>query len=69
MSLLEHAPSFFGQFSHDTIIVAPSLSFEIMLFDVVFIDKNTNKNKYSNEKKNLLPHPSTTETLDNIIQT
>ena len=43
LTLIGDEPSFLGQISHDIRIVALSLSFlnvEIMLFDVVFIEKN-----------------------------
>jgi hypothetical protein len=45
MSLLGHATSFFGQFSHHTIVVAPSLTFENVFNGVVFMEKNAKKQK------------------------
>ena len=57
ISLLGHAPSFFGQISHDTIIVAPFVSFLNVLFGVFFIKKNT-KNKTKTQQ--CLSHISTT---------
>ena len=73
-SLLGHAPSFFGHFSHDTIIVAPSLSFQdvlkssyLMLFSCRKTQKKTKKK--CSAFQNLLPHISTVGALWNIFQT
>jgi len=59
--------SFFGQFSHNKIIVAPSLSFLNVLklyCLVLFLWRKSQKNeKKASHEKNLLPHISTTGAL------
>ena len=70
-SLLGYAPLLLDQISHDTIIVAPFSELlkcvKIMLFGVVFMEKNT-KNKQHGGEENLSPHISITGALYNIPQ-
>jgi hypothetical protein len=70
MSILGHAPSFFGQISHDMIIVAFSLSFLnvlklccFVLFSWRQLQKCKKERKKPDDEKNLLPHLSTREAL------
>jgi len=68
MSVLGYAPSFFGQISHDTIVVAPSPSFPNVLKMcclVLFSWRKTQKKqkKKGGAEKNVLPHISTTGAL------
>jgi len=67
MSLLGHAPSFFGENFHHMIIVAPSFSFPnvvksccLMLFSLRKTQKNKNKMWWL---EYLLPHICTMEAL------
>jgi hypothetical protein len=64
ISLLGHAPAFLGIFSHDTIVVALSLSFlnvvkSCYLF-FFFMEKTAKNKKKRGAFENLLPHISTT---------
>ena len=67
-----HAPSFLGEFSHDTTIVAPSFTFlnvvkscDLVLFSWRNMQKKTKKRSTF---RNLLPHISTTGAPQDIIQ-
>jgi hypothetical protein len=71
ISLLGHAPAFLGIFSHDTIVVALSLSFlnvvkSCYLF-FFFMEKNAKNKKKRGTFENLLPHISTMGALQNKI--
>jgi hypothetical protein len=72
ISLLQHTPSFLGQFSHNRIIVAPSLSFLNVLkscYLVFFSWRKTQDNKKKQDAfENLLPHISITEALSSHQQ-
>ena len=72
ISLLGHAPSFFGEFSHDTTIVAPSFTFlnVVKSCDLVLFSwrKMQKRKKKRGAFQNLLPHISTTGAPQNIIQ-
>jgi hypothetical protein len=67
ISLLGYTPSFLGEFSHDTKVVAPSLSFVNVLkacYLVLFpLRKMPKKKKKRDTFENLLPHISTTGAL------
>jgi hypothetical protein len=67
ISLLGYTPSFLGEFSHDTKVVAPSLSFVNVLkacYLVLFpLRKMQKKKKKQDTFENLLPHISTTGAL------
>ena len=66
-TLLGHAPSFLGEFSHDTIVVAPFLSFLNMLKSCCLVFFSWRKMQKTKKKhgtfRNLLPHISTTTPL------
>ena len=67
MSLLAHVPSFFGQISHDMLIVASSLSFLNVLKSCCLVLFSLRKMQKTKKKRgafeNLLPHISTTDAL------
>ena len=73
ISHFRYAPSFLGKFSHDTIVVGPSLSFLNVLklcYLVLFSLRKTQKTKKKcGAFENLLPHISTTGALYNKIPT
>ena len=72
ISLLGYVPSFLGEFSHDTIVVAPSLSFPNVVKSshlVLFSWRKLQKNKKKcSAFQNLLPHISTMGAPQKIIQ-
>jgi hypothetical protein len=66
ISLLGYTPSFLGEFSHDTKVVAPSLSFVNVLkacYLVLFPLRKMQNKKKRDTFENLLPHISTTGVL------
>jgi hypothetical protein len=72
ISLLGHAPAFLGKISHDTIVVALSLSFLNVVkscYLVLFSWRKMQKKKNCSAFENLLPHISTTGALQNKIPT
>jgi hypothetical protein len=72
ISLLGYVPSFLGDFSHDTKVVAPSLSFLSVLkscYLVLFSLRKTQNKKKLDAFENLLPHISTTGALWDKIPT
>jgi hypothetical protein len=73
ISLLGHAPAFLGNFSHDTIVVALSLSFLNVVKSCYLVlfswRKMQKKKKKCGAFENLLPHISTTGALQKKIPT
>jgi hypothetical protein len=66
ISILGYVPSFLGDFSHDTKVVAPSLIFLNVLksrYFVLFSLRKTQKKKKRGAFENLLAHISTTGAL------
>jgi hypothetical protein len=66
ISILGYVPSFLGDFSHDTKVVAPSLIFLSVLkshYFVLFSSRKTKKTKKRITFENLLAHISTTGAL------
>jgi hypothetical protein len=66
ISILGYVPSFLGDFSHDTKVVAPSLIFLNVLkshYFVLFSSRKTQKKKKRVTFENLLAHISTTGAL------
>jgi hypothetical protein len=73
ISLLGHAPAFLGKFSHDTIVVALSLSFLNVVKSCYLVllswRKLRKKKKKHSTFENILPHISTMGALQNKIPT
>ena len=72
MSVNDPACSFFGHFSHDAIIVAPSFGFVNVLescYLVLFLKGKMKKKKKAGDEKNLSPNISTVRALEKMIET
>ena len=70
MSVNDPACSFFGHFSHNKIIVAPSFGFvNVLLFGTILKGQNAKNEKKAGDEKNLSPDISTVRALEKIIET